>query len=82
MDLSRRETALAGGDHGNAIVPGNANSSLVWLMTLSDSMPQNRPPLSIKEKQALHEWIDGGADWTYETLDSSIYERSDRAISN
>lgn len=51
-------------------------------MTLSDSMPQNRPPLSIKEKQALREWIDGGADWTYETLDSSIYECSDRAISN
>ncbi len=63
LDLSRRESALGGGDHGPAIVPGAATKSLVWTMVMADSMPQNRAPLSDLEKRVLREWIDGGAEW-------------------
>ncbi|MDE0107336.1 MAG: DUF1592 domain-containing protein [Bryobacterales bacterium] len=75
LDLSSRESALAGGDHGNAIVPGAASESLVWLMAESEAMPQNRPPLSAAQKQALREWIDGGAAWSYETIDPALHGR-------
>ena len=75
LDLSRRESALAGGDHGNAIVPGDANSSLVWLMTQSDAMPQNRPALTPAEKESLRHWIDAGAHWPTETLDPAVTRR-------
>ena len=75
LDLSSRESALAGGDHGNAIVPGAASESLVWLMAESEAMPQNRPPLSAAQKQALRDWIDGGATWSYETIDPDLHGR-------
>ena len=75
LDLSSRESALAGGDHGNAIVPGAASESLVWLMAESEAMPQNRPPLSAAQKQALRDWIDGGATWSYETIDPALHGR-------
>lgn len=63
LDLSSRETAMAGGDHGNAIVPGAPSESLVWQMIQSDAMPQNRQPLAEADKEALHDWIEGGAHW-------------------
>ena len=75
LDLSSRESALAGGDHGSAIVPGAASESLVWLMAESEAMPQNRPPLSAGEKQALREWIDDGATWAYETIEQALHGR-------
>ncbi len=82
LDLSRHDTTLAGGDHGNAIVPGNANASLVWLMTMSDAMPQNRTPLTSSEKEALRRWIDGGAQWPGGALDPGVYTRGDPALGN
>lgn len=66
LDLSRRESALSGGDHGNAIVPGNTEASLVWQLTVSEAMPQNRPPLSPAEAGSLREWINAGAHWPVE----------------
>lgn len=80
LDLSRRDTALAGGDHGNAIVPGSADASLVWLMANSDVMPQNRPPLATAEKQALAEWINGGAHWSTEPLDPAFDARREGSL--
>ncbi len=70
LDLSRRESALAGGDHGDAIVPGDAEASLVWRMTESEAMPQNRPPLTPAEMRSVREWIAGGAHWPIEAPDT------------
>ena len=70
LDLSRRESALAGGDHGNAIVPGEASASLAWLMVVSDAMPQNRPALTPAEKESLRQWIEAGAHWPIETFNA------------
>ena len=78
LDLTRRETALAGGDRGNAIVPGAAAESLVWLLTQSDAMPQNRAPLAADEKEALRAWIDGGAHWSVDALDTAVHGRGRR----
>ena len=80
LDLSTRESALAGGDHGRAIVPGAASESLVWLMTESEAMPQNRPPLSVSEKQVLRDWINGGAVWSSGTIDPALHGRSEHNL--
>lgn len=82
LDLSSRESALTGGDHGNAIVPGAASESLVWLMAESEAMPQNRPPLSAAEKQALREWIDDGATWSYEAIDPALHGGAEHNFSS
>ncbi len=77
LDLSRRESALAGGDHGPAIVPGAASKSLLWAMVTADAMPQNRAPLSDREKRALREWIDAGAEWPDKPVDAKAYSEDD-----
>ena len=73
LDLSRRERALAGGESGDAILPGNSAESLLWEMVSSDEMPQDRPPLSEQEKAALRSWIDGGANWPTAVIDPAVY---------
>ena len=82
LDLSRRETALAGGANGNAINPGSAASSLVWLMAEAESMPKGLAPISSREKQLLRDWIDNGAAWTLAVIDPAIYAQGDRAMGN
>lgn len=68
-DLSRKSTAFA----DDFIVRGKAESSLIWELVESDEMPKKRPPLSLGEKKLLKEWINGGAQWTREIIDPSIY---------
>lgn len=82
LDLSKKSAAFQGGINGRAIVPGNAAGSLVWLMAEAESMPKGRQPLSAEEKNLLREWIDSGAEWSYETLDPGVYSRGDRGIGN
>ncbi len=75
LDLTKRASALEGGDRGNAIKPGDASSSLLWLMVQSGAMPQSRPPLSDPQKQVLRDWIDGGASWTREAIGAAARPR-------
>lgn len=82
LDLSRQETAFAGGVSGNAINPGSPEASLVWLMAEAESMPRGLAPLSANEKRLLRDWIDSGAEWTLERLDPAIYSKADREIGN
>ena len=82
LDLTSRETALAGGDHGNAINPGSSATSLAWLMADAESMPKGLAPLSAGEKRLLREWIDAGAAWTIDRIDPAIYAHGDRAAGN
>jgi mono/diheme cytochrome c family protein len=54
LDLSRRETALAGGASGRLIVPGKAAESLLWKHVAAERMPpKDRPRLSAQEKRAV-----------------------------
>ena len=82
LDLSTRESALAGGANGNAIIPGSPESSLVWLMAESEAMPKGLAPLSAGEKRLLRDWIGEGAGWSLDRIDPAIYSRSDRAMGN
>ena len=80
LDLSRKELALAGGESGKAIVPGQSAKSLLWDLIKSGEMPKDQPPLSPREKTVFREWIDAGAAWSLERIDPAIYAHEGRGI--
>ena len=82
LDLSRKSSALAGGISGNAINPGSARTSLVWLKTDAEIMPKGLAPLTQEQKTMLRDWIDAGAPWPYEELDRAVHGGGNRAIGN
>jgi hypothetical protein len=68
LRLDQRDTAMAGGESGKIIVPGNSGASrLIDRVTHVDKaqrMPQNGERLTDKQIAVLRAWIDGGALWT------------------
>jgi hypothetical protein len=58
LDLSNYESALAGGSSGPAILPGEADNSLILQIQAGGSHPGQ---LSEVELSALRDWIDAGA---------------------
>ena len=82
LDLSRKDAALAGGESGRVIVAGKAAESLLWEYVESDTMPENRPPLSPAEKALLRKWLDDGAVWSLNLIDPAIYAHDRRAGEN
>lgn len=76
LDLSLKQTALAGGRQGPAFVAGNSADSRLWRLVESDEMPHDRPPLAAAEKQDLKRWIDEGTVWSLEMIDPAIYTHS------
>ncbi len=81
LDLSRKKAAFAGGESGDAIVPGKSAASLLWEQVESDEMPKERPLLTGEEKAALKKWVDEGATWStaFEVIDPTIYASEGRA---
>ena len=66
LDLSTREAALRGGEHGAAIVPGKAEQSRLYRMVAgleSITMPMDGSSLAPAEVAAIKAWIDQGAEW-------------------
>ena len=66
LDLSTREGALRGGEHGAAIIPGNAAQSRLYRMVAgleSIAMPMDGSQLTASEIAAIKAWIDAGAAW-------------------
>ncbi len=66
LDLSTREAAIRGGEHGAAIVPGNAEQSRLYRMVAgleSITMPMDGSKLEAAEIAAIKSWIDQGAEW-------------------
>ncbi len=76
LDLSHRTSALAGGDSGPSIQPGDPRDSFLMHTIESNDMPQNRPPLSAEEKEVLKQWIANGAHWGREYLDPVLYSHN------
>jgi len=68
LDLSRREAALAGGETGEAIVPGKPDESLIVQLVEAGEMPKEGPLLTAAEIQALRRWIELGAPYEGEAL--------------
>jgi hypothetical protein len=67
LDLRTREATLKGGESGPAIVPGNAEASLLYRRVAGlekPAMPMApAPPLTQQEVAAIKSWIDRGAKW-------------------
>ncbi|MFT5856371.1 MAG: hypothetical protein ACI8XO_003625 [Verrucomicrobiales bacterium] len=82
LDLSHQITAFAGGKEGTPIIPGKSADSLLWQTVASDEMPEDRPPLSKQEKQALRQWIDSGAAWPGDFIDPADYVHKTQTAQN
>jgi len=70
LDLRTRESALKGGEHGPAIVPGNAAESRMFRLVSGKekpSMPMDGTKLAPEQIQAIQDWIDQGAPWDAST---------------
>ena len=66
LDLSTRDAAMKGGEHGAVIVPGSAERSKLYRMVAGldePAMPMQGDPLTKTEITAIQAWIDRGANW-------------------
>src|SRR5215471_395119 len=65
LNLSTREGMLKGGDHGAALVPGNAEESLIYKRITGQVKPAMPlapvPALTNEEIAAVRDWINAGA---------------------
>jgi mono/diheme cytochrome c family protein len=67
LDLSRRTTALAGGESGEAIVPGEPDGSLLVEKVAEGEMPP-KEPLTREQAAAVRAWVAAGAPYASEPL--------------
>ena len=66
LDLRTRESTIRGGEHGAALVPGNADQSKLFRMIAGreqPAMPMGLDPLTPAQVTAFREWINQGAAW-------------------
>ncbi|MFM8421325.1 MAG: c-type cytochrome domain-containing protein, partial [Verrucomicrobiota bacterium] len=68
LRLDSRDSALKGGDHCPALVPGKASESGLVLAIEGrhpevEPMPHRRDPLARAEVATIRAWIDAGAEW-------------------
>jgi Protein of unknown function (DUF1553)/Protein of unknown function (DUF1549)/Planctomycete cytochrome C len=68
LDLSRRGSAMDGGDEGAVVVPGKPEESRLWDYVNRDKMPPKKP-LGAAEKELLRAWIAAGAAWGTDPVD-------------
>ncbi len=67
LDLSRRASALTGGESGAAIVPGQPGESLLVDKVAEGEMPP-KGPLSKEQVAAVRAWVEAGASYPSEPL--------------
>ena len=68
LRLDHPDLARQGGDHGPALIPGNAADSLLIQVVQGQHpelprMPHRKDPLSPAEIGTLKDWIQAGAEW-------------------
>lgn len=78
LDLTERESALAGGDSGRVIEPGRPDDSLLWQYISSGEMPPKKP-LAEAEQVVLRDWIRSGAPWSGAAIDPYQFTSDVRA---
>jgi hypothetical protein len=80
LDLTHRAAALTGGDSGPAIVPGDADGSLLWRRVVSGEMPPDgRAALPDTDREMLRDWLAAGATWEPDPIDPFSYTSDRRA---
>ena len=57
LDFRTYESFIAGGEHGPAFIPGNAEDSEIVEQIVSGNMPLGGPPLTDAEIQLFRDWI-------------------------
>lgn len=82
LDLSRKGQAFAGGKSGTVIVPGKPDQSELWLSVFHDEMPEDRELLSPDQKALLKQWIQDGAVWSMDHIDSVLYQHAQASHAN
>ncbi len=85
LDLSSRESAIKGGEHGAAIVPGKAGASRLYRLISgleNPSMPLDGAKLTPNQIAAFKTWIDDGAHWDAAAMESKITAAAPNAIEN
>src|SRR5947208_5923405 len=90
LNLSTREGMLKGGDHGVALVPGNAEESLIYKRITGQVKPAMPlapvPELTNDEIAAVRDWINAGApmssDQTATTNENKADDPSLRVYGN
>ncbi len=73
LDLSTRESALKGGQHGPAIIPGRAADSRLY-QAVRRTTPLAMPPtkaLAEADIEVLRQWIESGAPWAQQSVSSA-----------
>ncbi|HLH29511.1 MAG TPA: DUF1549 domain-containing protein, partial [Acidimicrobiales bacterium] len=81
LDLTTARGLLAGGSHGEVVVPGKAAESPMYTRVRDHKMPP-RGPLSDAEAEILRRWVDAGAAWKGEALSATVKNDSARAGSD
>ena len=78
LDLTARDLALAGGESGVVLVPGEPDESLLWDYVRDGEMPPKRP-LPEEERELLRRWIASGAEYPDGRIDPLKYSSEARA---
>ena len=66
LDMRQKETLLKGGDRGPALIPGNAEESLLFMAVAHVGelkMPPNESAMPKADLEVLRDWINAGAPW-------------------
>src|ERR1700687_4717283 len=80
LDLRTRAAILMGGETGPAMVPGAAQTSLLWEKVSANKMPPGKDKLTAAEKAVLRAWIEGGARDSGTTAQPA--EQADRQVTD
>ena len=78
LNLGHRQSALAGGESGQAIVSKDLEASLLIQRVLDKDMPPKRP-LVDADRETLVRWIREGATWGADRIDPFAVTTSSRA---
>src|SRR5712691_5399126 len=76
FDVRTRESALKGGDHGAAIVPGSADQSRLFRRIAGleqPAMPMDGV-LTAQQISAIKTWIDQGAHWDVSAAETAAVQ--------
>ena len=71
LDLRARASMLAGGGRGAAVIPGQADASLLYQAVLRKgplTMPPGKKGLSEADVATLKAWIESGAQWNDQSI--------------
>ena len=76
LDLTTRESAMAGGQMGQALVPGDPEASLIYSKVADGQMPFGNP-LPPEDREIFRRWVEAGAPW--QPVVQIGFQTSDRA---